>query len=69
MRCRSTGKVMHRNRESAEKAITVVGIASLNSYKCTDCHRWHIGNSNRDYDRQARISQLLAKGASDGRTT
>ena len=66
MRCRSTGKVMHRNRVCAELAKAKVkqerGLTLL-SYRCASCHRWHLGNTvatrvenmNRIFDRIAEM--------------
>lgn len=59
MRCGKTGKVRHTSKSAARNAMRVVNKADMNAYRCQFCKGWHLGHSNRDFDRQKRISQLL----------
>ena len=62
MRCGKTGKVRHTSKRKALLAYEAVNNVGLNAYRCTACKGWHLGTSNRPWDQQARIDQLLGKG-------
>jgi len=58
--CKS-GKVRHPSRVAAIITAKRIKNKGLNIYRCPQCKGWHLGNSRRDYDFQARIDQLLGK--------
>jgi ribosomal protein L37AE/L43A len=53
------GKVPHKSRAAARKAMKILNNRQMNVYQCRRCGRWHVGRSNRVEKIQARLDQLL----------
>lgn len=60
MQCK-TGKKCHRTPQGAYTLLRKLKNKGLNAYKCHQCGFWHLGSSNSEWKRQARIDQLLGK--------
>lgn len=56
-----TGKKKHHSEDAAFSALRKVGNRGLSVDSCPQCANWHLGSSNRDWKKQARIDQLLGK--------
>lgn len=52
-----SGKVRHRNRHAAIKALKAINNRGLSGYLCPYCKGWHLGNNPKKF--QDRLDQLL----------
>lgn len=64
MRCRTTGKVMHRTRDAALFVKRKVGREKnivLHAYRCQACKCWHLGNTpNTQLENMNRLFDRIA---------